>query len=133
MVEAPVAEPRPSVPTTTAPTPPTTPAVHPGDRVDLSDPGVRAPRALAKLLVSPTPIVERIGITGTVELHILVDETGRVLESKVDRVDCRPRGKQYERLLGEAAAKSAAKWRFEPATKGGVPVQVWMPIPSLPF
>ncbi len=126
--EPPPAEPSPSVPATTTPPPPTTVAVRPGDRVELSDPDVRPPRAVAALSASPTPILERIGVRGTVDLRILVDEKGSVLQTEVGRVDCTPRGAQYERILREAAVKSAAQWRFEPATKGGMPVRVWMPI-----
>ena len=69
--------------------------------------------------------MERAGVTGTLDIHVLVDEKGGVLQAKADNVNCRPRGPNYERLLRDAAVKSAASWRFEPATKAGVPVRVW--------
>ncbi|MFI5183658.1 MAG: energy transducer TonB [Vicinamibacteria bacterium] len=120
-------EPRPTPQSTPIPTPSPSPA-HTGDLVQLSDPGVRPPRATGGISASPTPILERVGVTGSVDLRVLVAETGGVLQTEVGRMDCKPRGAQYERLLREAALKNAAQWHFEPATKGGVAVRVWIPI-----
>lgn len=72
-------------------------------------------------------ITERLALEGTVDLRILVDEKGAVAEVQVARVESRQRGAEYDRLLREAALKSAREWRFDPAELG-VPVRVWLAV-----
>jgi outer membrane biosynthesis protein TonB len=85
-------------------------------------------------------MLEQLALRGTVALLALVDEKGNVAEVKVDRAVCSEKGgegvaefgareiREFERVLGEAAKRSATRWRFAPATKRGVPVRVWMTI-----
>ena len=61
------------------------------------------------------PLYEGIG--GTVELELLVGTDGRVLEARIVR-------SSGNRQLDNAARDTVLqKWRFQPATQGGVPVQ----------
>jgi protein TonB len=53
------------------------------------------------------------GISGTVELEILIDKTGRVAKTRVVRSIPE---------LDAAAIRCVTKWRFRPAQKGGEPV-----------
>jgi protein TonB len=101
--------------------------VHRGDLVDLADVDA-PPRSPAPLSAAPTWIVESLSLSGSVELRVLVDEAGRVADVKVEKVESDPRGEKYERLLREAADKSARRWTFEPARHDGVVVRVWVPI-----
>jgi serine/threonine-protein kinase len=115
---------------TPLPSPPTPPALQPrpGDLVRLTDPSVRPPKATTPLAAMHTLMTERLGLTGTVDLSILVDEKGSVAEARVLRVESRPRGAEFEAVLRDAALKSAQKWRFEPAQQAGVAVRVWLPV-----
>jgi protein TonB len=72
-------------------------------------------------IVAPAPTYPRgpltEGITGTVELELLVGVDGRVLEARVVR-------SSGNRQLDSAARDTVLRqWRFQPATHDGVPVQ----------
>lgn len=74
-----------------------------------------------KPIVAPAPTYPRDplneGITGTVELELLVGVDGRVLEARVVR-------SSGNRQLDSAARDTVLRqWRFQPATHDGVPVQ----------
>ncbi len=56
------------------------------------------------------------GITGTVALRLLVDETGRVLFVDVS---------QGVTGLTDAAVAAARRWTFHPARKNGKVVRAW--------
>ena len=59
----------------------------------------------------------RNGLTGVVELEILVGIDGHPLEARVVR-------SSGHRLLDAAARRTVlAKWRFQPAMRNGQPVQ----------
>jgi protein TonB len=88
------------------------------DTVTLSPPPAES--SLAPI-VAPLPGYPRDafneGITGTVELELLVGVDGRVLEARVVR-------SSGNRQLDNAARDTVLRqWRFQPATRGGVPVQ----------
>ncbi|MEN9353913.1 MAG: hypothetical protein RL318_1238 [Fibrobacterota bacterium] len=59
------------------------------------------------------------GVEPRVELRILVDERGRVEQVEVQGA---PAGYGFEAVLRTAVQQ----WRFQPATKGGVPVRTWV-------
>ena len=59
------------------------------------------------------------GVEPRVELRILVDERGRVEQVEVMGA---PAGYGFEAVLRTAVQQ----WRFQPATKGGVPVRTWV-------
>lgn len=59
------------------------------------------------------------GLEPRVELRILVDERGRVEQVEVQGA---PAGYGFEAVVRTAVSQ----WRFQPATKGGVPVRTWV-------
>lgn len=64
-------------------------------------------------------IARRHGLEGTVVLRVLVAETGGVGEAAVEASSgCAD--------LDKAAVEAVRKWRFIPATRGGVAVAVWV-------
>jgi protein TonB len=105
--------------------PPTTvppPALRPGTLVNLSDAGVIAPVTQSAPALRYPPIAERQRVEGTVELNILVDEKGNVVETML----VTPAGGKSG--LNEAAVDNVRRRRYRPATKDGVPVKVWYPV-----
>jgi TonB family protein len=106
-----------SPPAVEAPPPP-----KPGTLVNLSDPGVIAPVTQSAPPLRYPPIAERQRVEGTVELNILVDEKGNVVETML----VTPAGGKAG--LNEAAVDNVKKRRYRPATKDGVPVKVWYPV-----
>jgi serine/threonine-protein kinase len=127
---SPVSVSPPSQPVTTAPaatvtTAPPAPAaeaatIRPGTLVSLSDPGVIPPVADRSPPLQYPAVAQRQRIEGTVELNVLVDERGVVLEVQV--VSGARTG------LKEAATENVRRRRYRPATKDGIPVKVWMPV-----
>jgi TonB family protein len=65
-------------------------------------------------------------VEGTVVLSLLVDENGRVIDTKVERAVSQNVG------INEAAATAARSARFEPGTKNGVRVKMWYQL-TIPF
>jgi TonB family protein len=104
-----------------APTPTPEPALKPGTLLNLTDPGVIAPITERKPTLSYPPLALRQRVEGTVELSVLVDETGKVTDAQVS-------GAGGRMGLNEAAVDYVRKWKFRPATKDGVPVKVWVPV-----
>jgi TonB family protein len=98
------------------------PVVKPGALVNLSDAGVIAPVTQSAPALRYPPIAERQRVEGTVELNILVDEKGNVVEALL----VTPAGGKSG--LNEAAVDNVKKRRYRPATKDGVPVKVWLPV-----
>jgi len=76
-----------------------------------------------RVLASSDPVYPRRaredGVEPRVELRILVDERGRVEQVEVMGA---PAGYGFEAAL----RSSVLQWRFQPATKGGVPVRTWV-------
>jgi TonB family protein len=112
--------PTPPPPQPTAQQPPQ--ATRPGALVSLTDPGVIAPVVERTPPMPYPPIALRQRVEGTVELSVLVDERGQVIEAKV----VTPAGGRVG--LNEAALENARRRRYRPATKDGVPVRVWVPV-----
>lgn len=97
----------------------------PGDRVDL--PPQPAASAQLQPISAPSPVYPpeaiRGGMTGTVELEILVGTDGKPLEVRVVR-------SSGHRLLDLAARRMVlAQWRFRPAIHEGQPVQALGRVP----
>jgi protein TonB len=65
---------------------------------------------------------KRRGWTGTVRLELDLDETGRVTAARVIR-SC------GHEVLDRAALEAARTWVFSPATMGGRPVPITVPVP----
>jgi serine/threonine-protein kinase len=60
------------------------------------------------------PAAEKYGLEGDVEIEIVVDAKGRVIEARL--LGGHP-------AFGKAAQRAVLTWRFAPATRGGVPVK----------
>jgi TonB family protein len=105
-----------------APTPPPTPAVRAGMLVNLSDPGVIAPVAVRTATLNYPPLALRQRVEGTVELNVLVDEKGAVLDAQIVS------GAGGKFGLNEAAIEHVKKRQYRPASKEGVAVKVWVPV-----
>ena len=98
------------------------PGVKPGTLVNLSDAGVIGPVTQSAPALRYPPIAERQRVEGIVELNILVDEKGNVVEALL----VTPAGGKSG--LNEAAVDNVKRRRYRPATKDGVPVKVWFPV-----
>jgi TonB family protein len=82
--------------------------------------GVSAPRLLRQIEPAYSDIGRKARAQGTVELLIIVDETGRV--EIVDVV------KRLGYGLDEKAIDAVRTWMFEPGKKDGVPVAVYISV-----
>jgi TonB family protein len=100
-------------PTTVDPTP----EVQVGDLV-APGPGVTAPRITSPARPVYPILARRLKKSAVVTVKVLVDETGRVTEA--ERL-----GDEAGYGFDNAAVEAALATRFEPATKGGVPVKIW--------
>lgn len=98
---------------------PPEPEVVPGQLVTMG-PDVKAPKAIKKTFAKYPEIAKQKKLEGVVSLSVLVSETGKVLEVKVT--------KSAHQILDDAAVNTVKEWVFEPATKKGVPVKVWIPV-----
>ncbi|MGB3564616.1 MAG: TonB family protein [Thermoanaerobaculia bacterium] len=95
-----------------------TPAVKLGDLVS-PGPGVVPPTPLEIPRPQYPPMARRLGVQGTVRMSLLVDEAGRVIETRLLE------GVKQKVGINEAALAAAAKARFSPATKDGTRVRMW--------
>lgn len=96
-----------------------------GDAVDIARPIAESTRLQAVAAPSPRypPDAIRGGLSGTVELEILVGVDGKPLEVRVVR-------SSGHRVLDQAARKVVlAQWRFQPAMRDGLPVQALGRVP----
>jgi TonB family protein len=123
----PTPTPPPVVAATPAPTPTPTAApsaapLKPGTLVNLNDAGVIPPVIESRPPLRYPPIALQQRLEGTVVIDVLVDERGQVVDTKVTQP---ARGKLG---LNEAAVEYAKRLRYRPATKGDVPVKVWVPL-----
>jgi len=110
------------VPAVAAPTPSPAAAVRRGTLVDVNDPTVTPPVLVRQPAVA-YPEMARLGrLEGVVELRALIDENGNVIDVTVVR--CSRPGFRFE---AEAERHTRGR-KYRPATKGGVPVRVWLPI-----
>lgn len=121
----PPAIPAPTPPASTLATPPpaapAAAALKPGTLVNISDFGVIPPTLdRAAPLVYP-PIARQQRAEGTVELSVLIDEKGNVTEARL--VKGAP-----GIGLNQAAMDHVRRRKYRPATKGGVPVKVYLSV-----
>lgn len=82
-------------------------------------PTVRPARAISRPPPRYPAGARRDGVTGVVTLAIEVDTGGHILAVRV--VESEPAG-----VFDAAAVESVRAWRFEPATRDGVPVTTWV-------
>jgi protein TonB len=113
--------PAPTQPAATQP-PATAAALRPGALVNLSDPGVIPPAVERTPSLQYPPIALRQHVEGTVELNVLVDERGNVVDAQIVT------GTGGRAGLNEAAIENVKRRKYRPATKDGTPVKVWVPV-----
>jgi TonB family protein len=113
-----------TLPPTTLPPPPTLPSVKAGTLVNLNDPGVVAPVVERTAMPVYPEMALRQRIEGSVDLNILVDEKGAVVDAQVTS----SAGPGWRALLDESALASVRRRRYKPATKDGIPVKVWISV-----
>ncbi|HEX6899684.1 MAG TPA: TonB family protein [Thermoanaerobaculia bacterium] len=120
-VSAPVEEKPAPAPAQTEPVKPAPqpakPQVRVGDLVQ-PGPGVAAPKLLSKLEPRYPPAAKRLNRAAQVDIKVLVDERGRVLDA--ERI-----GAKAGFGFDEAALDAAQRAQFQPATKEGVKVKMW--------
>jgi TonB family protein len=107
------------------------PTVHrarPGDLVNLKDGTVVAPVLRNKVNIVKPERATAAKVTGTVLVGILVDEKGKPAEVKLVQKIAHPLGQE----CNEVALSAARQMRWDPATKDGVPVKVWITV-KIPF
>ncbi|HSS75783.1 MAG TPA: TonB family protein [Thermoanaerobaculia bacterium] len=106
-------------PAAPAPAPAPRPAqVQAGDLVQ-PGPGVAAPKLLGQLEPRYPPAAQRLNRAAQVHIKVLVDERGRVM-------DAEGLGAKAGFGFDEAALDAARRASFQPATKEGVKVKMWM-------
>jgi TonB family protein len=94
------------------------PKIKVGQLVTLG-PGVVPPSLVSYSKPEYPPQARRLRVEGIVEVAVLVDENGAVVDARVSR------GINQNVGLNEAALSAARTARFKPATKEGVRVKVW--------
>jgi len=127
---APAPAPQPAAPIRPAPAAavavtPKAPTVREGDLVQ-EGPGVEPPVLVSVSKPEYPPIARRMRAEGTVVLSLLVDETGRVLDVRIES------GVSSNVGLNEAAVAAAHTAKFRPAMKDGVRVKTWHRL-TIPF
>lgn len=122
---APMVDSLPTVaPPPPTPEPPVTtlPPVQPGTLVDANDPAVVAPELVKESQASYPPLAWQLRVEGSVLVEALVDEKGRVTDTKI----LEPSG--YRVGFEEAAVRQVKTRQYRPATKNGVPVKIWVAV-----
>ena len=99
---------------------PKEPAVQRGDLV-MPGPGVVQPRVTRQARPVYPPVAARLNREASVDVQVLVDENGKVIDAKVT-------GEKHKFGFDEAALDAARKSIFRPAAKDGVPVKMWTTI-----
>ncbi len=95
------------------------PPVQRGDMVEFPDTDVEA---VFNPKPAYPPMAQRQRLGGAVSLRVLIDEDGVVKDIQVLRSPRPDLG------MSAAAADTVKRWRFRPATKGGVAVKMWKTI-----
>ena len=117
--------PAPTVPAMAPPPPPpAAPSPKPVVRGDLVEagPGVVAPRPLRLAAARYPEMGRRQGKEASIEVLVLVDENGKVIDARIQQGD--PHHLGFDAAALEAARAST----FQPATKDGVAVKMWRPL-----
>ncbi len=109
VVEKPVEVPKPQEPT-----------IATGSLVQISDPDVVRPKPIKRVAAKYPEIAKKQRVEGVVMLNVLIGETGKILDVKVVQT--------ASPLLEQAAIDAVRQWVYEPATKKGVKVKVWVPV-----
>jgi TonB family protein len=86
------------------------------ERQQLSVGAMRAPSPLRKVDPKYVASAAAEGVQGVVRLGAVIRQDGRVENVRVLR--------KLDDRLDQSAMESLAKWQFEPATRGGAPVEV---------
>ncbi len=101
----------------------TEPKTRPGMIVPMG-PDVIPPKLISKTDLRYPEAAKDRNLAGTVRLSIFVSETGKIISVKVT-ASAHP-------ILDEAAKKCVKEWKYEPASRNGIPVSVWTTV-SLSF
>jgi TonB family protein len=110
-----------SEPTSGAPEPePRKPTVQVGALVK-PGPGVTQPRVVRRGKPTYPPVAARLDKEATVDVQVLVDENGQVVDARIS-------GKKPRFGFDEAALEAARESVFAPAEKDGVRVKMWTTI-----
>ena len=121
----PTAVPTEAPPPTRVPEPPKPPPVREPEtqRGDLvgPGPGVVEPAFAAPPRIVYPEIARQQRVQGRVIVLVLVDETGKVAESRIQQGVAQP-------AVNEAVLEAVKNARFHPATKNGIPVKMWRPV-----
>lgn len=112
-------DPEPAIEQTPPPAAPQVPKARRGDLVDLAEVD-RRPVVTDKPMPEYPPAALSMRLEGTVKMHLLIDERGRVEQVEIESGT---KSKQLQR----AATRAAESWVYEPGVKDGVPVKVWVP------
>lgn len=123
-VSVPREEPRPVTPPP-APAREEEPKVNVGDLVS-GGPGVNPPQLVSAPRPSYPPLARQLGVQGVVVVSVLVDENGRVAETRLVEPIKEKVG------INEAALSAARGAQYKPATKNGVRVKMWTRL-RIPF
>ena len=94
-----------------------------GDLIPTGTDGLVLAKMLRRANVPYPPLAKIQRVEGTVLVSALVDESGKVLETRILRPIPRPVG------LNEAAEQIIRKSTFSPPTKDGVRVKAWTTVP----
>ncbi|HEV8577998.1 MAG TPA: TonB family protein [Thermoanaerobaculia bacterium] len=97
--------------------PPRQPQVQVGDLVQ-TGPGVVAPKLVSQPDPRYPPAAQRLNRSAQVDIKVLVDERGRVLDAEL-------LGAKAGFGFDEAALDAARRAVFQPATKDGIRVKMW--------
>ena len=89
-----------------------------GGVVESVGPGVTAPKVVSLPEPRYPPAAQRLNRSAQVDIKVLVDERGRVLDSEL-------LGAKAGFGFDEAALDAARRAIFQPATKEGVRVKMW--------
>ena len=109
----------------TQPTPAETPAkVKAGDFVPLWAVDLK-PKQQGEIKITVTPAARQNRASGTIYVEVTIDETGRVSEAKIVR------GLNPDYGMNDACQEAAAKLKYTPAVKDGVPVKTKLTFPIL--
>ena len=118
--EVPTPRPRPTAVPTEAPEPEKGPEVKRGDLVG-PGPGVAEPSLLTPPRVAYPAAARQQHVEGKVVVLVLVDENGRVIESRLQQgLPNQP--------VNDAVVTGVRSAKFRAATKNGIPVKMWRPV-----
>ncbi len=111
----------PGIARASAPVPVRETEVQRGDLVG-PGPGVVEPALLSQPRVVYPPMARQQRLTGRVVVLVLVDEDGRVVESRLQQ------GIAGQAPINEAVVGAVRNAKFRSATKNGIPVRMWRPV-----